>query len=167
MLNFCCWKILIESWKKIITVVTIRYTFGRGWVSQYPHCGGKDTWHSVYWTAFALYICALCGICTVFPFHTERHTCIALHLHCSFEEISRVRSSHFAEASLSTPFRMACFYLLTPLRLPQVFLAVQNSSIGDLVTHWLTHSLTDWLTHWATFDYGITGISTILIAVFA
>ena len=26
-----------------ITVVTIRYAFGRGWVSQYPHCGGKDT----------------------------------------------------------------------------------------------------------------------------
>ena len=121
MLNFCCWKILIESWKKIITVVTIRYAVGRGWVSQYPHCGGKDTWHSVYCMAFALYVCALRGICTVFPFHTERHTCIALHLHCSFEEISRVRSSHFAEASLSTPFRMACFYLLTPLRLPQVF----------------------------------------------
>ena len=28
------------------------------------------------------------------------------------------------------------------------FLAVQNSSIGDLVTHWLSHSLTHSLSHW-------------------
>ena len=27
------------------------------------------------------------------------------------------------------------------------FLAVHNSSIGDLVTHWLTHSLSEWVTH--------------------
>ena len=31
-----------------------------------------------------------------------------------------------------------------------LFLAVQNSSIGDLVTHWLTDSLTDSFTHWLT-----------------
>ena len=30
------------------------------------------------------------------------------------------------------------------------FLAVQNSSIGDLVTHWLTDWLTDSLSHWVT-----------------
>ena len=27
------------------------------------------------------------------------------------------------------------------------FLAVHNSLIGDLVTHWVTHSLSHWLTH--------------------
>ena len=32
-----------------------------------------------------------------------------------------------------------------------LFLAVQNSSIGDLVTHWVT----DWLTDWVTFTFAI------------
>ena len=41
--------------------------------------------------------------------------------------------------------KLICFLLL--------FLAVQNSSIGDLVAcHWLTHSLTDSLRHLLFFD---------------
>ena len=38
-------------------------------------------------------------------------------------------------------------------KLCNFFLAVQNSSIGDLVTHWLTDSLTRWLRvlYWLTY----------------
>ena len=39
------------------------------------------------------------------------------------------------------------------LRSAILSLAVQNSSIGDLVTDWLTHSLTDSLTHWRYFYF--------------
>ena len=36
---------------------------------------------------------------------------------------------------------------------PNLFLAVHNSSIGDLFTDWLTDSVTEWLSHWLTEDF--------------
>ena len=52
----------------------------------------------------------------------------------------------------------------TPVFFLFIFLAVQNSSIGGLVTDWLTHSLTDSLTdsltHWRYFYFWHTQSDT-------